>query len=384
MAYNLGPTAGKGNSGGSGASGTSGKFYGRVVDVIQDDSHPEYQQYGESQSINGIFYRNINQSAVESEEEDLKFAYYSGNNFKQIPLKGELVELNSQPGTERVVANSSKIYWTKIIPIWNHVHHNAYPDTLQFEDQESEADLGENFEESDTINNLQLFPGDVTVEGRHGNTIRLGGTKYDLNKITDDSNNGMPYTIIRNGQAEAGDPFELVLEDINEDLSSLYLTSDHTIELEQANEKRDAFEEEPEKADTFKGAQVIINSGRLYFNSRDESAFISAKESIGLNAKNIGIDSEDYIGLDSKKIYLGTRAFDEEEPALKGETTTVWLKDLITILEGLAKTMATTPPAPPTYIGGMIKEGVKMQSQLPQLKQLLKNLHSRKVFIDTI
>ena len=194
----------------------------------------------------------------------------------------------------------------------------------------------------------------------------------------------MPYTIIRNGQAETGDPFELVLENVNEDLSSIYLTSDHTIELEQANEKRDAFEEEPETADTFKGAQVIINSGRLYFNSRDESAFISAKESIGLNAKNIGIDSDDYIGLDSRKIYLGTTAFDEEEPALKGETTTVWLKDLITILEGLAKTMATTPPAPPTYIGGMIKEGVKMQSQLPQLKQLLKNLHSKKVFIDNL
>ena len=46
--------------------------------------------------------------------------------------------------------------------------------------------------------------------------------------------------------------------------------------------------------------------------------------------------------------------------------------------------MATTPPAPPTYIAGLLKEGVKMQAQLPALKQLLKNLHSKKVFIDKI
>ncbi len=384
MAYNLGPSTGGGNSGGGGSSGTSGKYYGRVVDVIQSADHPEYQQYGESNSINGVFFRNLNTPKTEDVEEDLKFAYYSGNNFKQIPLKGEVVELVSQPATERTIANSSKLYWTKIIPIWNHVHHNAYPDTLQFEDQESQADLGEDFEESDKINNLQLFAGDVTVEGRHGNTLRFGGTKHDLNEITDDSNNGKPFTLLRNGQAEAGDAFELVIENINDDDSSLYMTSDHIIELEQAHEKRDGFEEEPEKADTFKGAQVLINSGRLYFNARDEGAFISAKESIGLNAKVIGIDSDDYIGMDSKKIYLGTGAFDEDEPALKGETTTVWLDDLVSLLEGLAKTMATTPPAPPTYIAGLLKEGVKMQAQLPALKQLLKNLHSKKVFIDKI
>ena len=135
MAYNLGPTAGKGNSSRAGSSGGSGRTYGRVVDVIQDAFHPEYQNFGESQSINGVFYRNIKKAMSEEEVDGLKFAYYSGNNFKQIPLKGEIVELQSQPATARTVTNSSKIYWTKIVPIWNHVHHNAYPDTLQFEDQ---------------------------------------------------------------------------------------------------------------------------------------------------------------------------------------------------------------------------------------------------------
>ena len=60
MAYNLGPSAGGGNSGGAGSSGTPGKYYGRVVDVIQNADHPEYQQYGESNSINGVFFRDLN------------------------------------------------------------------------------------------------------------------------------------------------------------------------------------------------------------------------------------------------------------------------------------------------------------------------------------
>ena len=78
MAYNLGPSAGGGNSGGGGSSGTSGKYYGRVVDVIQNADHPEYQQYGESNSINGVFFRNLNTPKTEDVEEDLKFAYYRG------------------------------------------------------------------------------------------------------------------------------------------------------------------------------------------------------------------------------------------------------------------------------------------------------------------
>ena len=187
---------------------------------------------------------------------------------------------------------------------------------------------------------------------------------------------------MRNGQKESDDPLQLILEDINEDKSSIYLTSDHSIPLEPANTKREGFESEPEAAEEFKGAQIIMNSDRLFLNAKDESAFISAKEAVGINAKEIGIDSDDYIGLDSKKIYLGTGAFREEEPALKGETTTVWLEDLIALLEALATTMATTPPAPPVYIGALVKEGVKLKAQLPMLKTLLKTLHSKKVFID--
>lgn len=353
-------------------------FYARVVDVIIDANHPDYEALGGTIALYGVKYKPINSNSDEEAEEQFLFAYCQKNESVKLPLKGEIVEIISQPDEDRDKdSTQTKDFWRSIVNFWNHPHHSASPVT-------DENDFGDDFEEKTTVNPLQLFPGDVAIEGRHGNTIRLGGTNFESNPFSEDDNNGLPFIVIKNGQKEADDSIETVVEDPNEDKSSIYLTSDHIVELEQAHEKRDAFEEEPEKADVYKGAQVLINSGRLYFNARDEGAFISAKEMIGLNAKVIGIDSDDYIGLDSKKIYLGTDAFDEDEPALKGETTTVWLEDLVSLLEALAKTMATTPPAPPTYIGALVKEGVKLQVQLPKLKQLLNNLHSKKVFIDKI
>ena len=77
--------------------------------------------------------------------------------------------------------------------------------------------------------------------------------------------------------------------------------SDHKFELTQANTKRDAWESEPDEASTYKGNQVLINGGRLFFNAKEEGIFLSAVEGIGLNGKVVGIDGEDYVGLDAKK-----------------------------------------------------------------------------------
>ena len=341
MAFNTGPgvTRGASNAGRSSGGSSSLNTFARVVDVITDSFHPKYEVYGGSQSINGILYRNLKTASSEEDDQQLRFAFCSDVNIKRVPLKSEIVEIVTLPSERRSTGpGSTKSYWSQVVPMWNHPHHNAYPDTAQYEDQESEAEFGDFFEETDKVNPLQLFPGDISIEGRHGQSIRMTGTKYDSNIWIDDSNNGEPLTIIRNGQKEAESGDESVLEDINEDKSSIYLTSDHTVELEQANEKRESWKDEPEKADKFKGSQVIINSGRLYFNAYDEHTLISAKEGIGLNAKTVSLDGEEYVGLDAKKIYLGAAALKREhEPVLKGKTSTTWLNDLTKQVKTLAQ-----------------------------------------------
>ena len=385
MAFSTGFGQGRGSSaaGGGGGSAPSSTF-ARVVDVLTDSFHPKYEDYGGSQSINGVFYRSLSGAKKEEDDTQLRFAFCSDVNIKRVPLKSEIVEIVSLPSERRSTGpGSTKPYWKQVIPMWNHPHHNGYPDTVQFEDQESEAELGDHFEETDKVNPLQLFPGDISIEGRHGQSIRMTGTKYDSNIWIDDSNNGQPLTIIRNGQKEVDTGDESVLEDINEDKSSIYLTSDHTVELTQANEKRSAWKEEPEKADKFKGSQVIINSGRLYFNAYDEHALLSAKEGIGLNAETISLDGEEYVGLDAKKIYLGAAALKKEhEPVLKGKTSTDWLEDLTKQVESLANTLAKLPPAPPAAIAKLIASGNAILPLVKVLKNKLPQLHSKKVFTE--
>lgn len=364
------------------AAGFTENSYGRVVDVVIDSFHPQYEERG-SLALNGILYRELGESTSEEEEGELKFAYAGQLEFKRIPLKNEIVRLSSHPSEDRNDnPDAKKVYWEAIVPIWAHPNHNVFPDTIQHPEQEDNPDFGDFFEEKDYIAPLQAFPGDTIIEGRHGNSIRLGGTKFDSNIFTDSSNNSEPYTIISNGQAEPSSGDEAVVEDINEDPSSIYLGSDHTFELIQANEKRDAFTEEPEKADKFKGKQIILNSGRLYFNAKEEGAFISATEAIGLNSQFIGIDGEDYVGIDAKKIYLGTKAQKEEEPVLKGAITTDWLDDFISQFETLVKGMATAPPAPPAFVAKCIATANSILPLIPQLKNLLKQLHSKKTFTE--
>ena len=154
-------------------SSTGGTNFGRVVDIILDDSHPDYETLGKTQALNGVFYRELDMSSVEDELQTLKFAYCGERGVIRPPLKNEIVVLQTLPSEERTeVTTAKKVYWTKAVPLWNHPHHNAYPDVIQFEDQaRSGADLGEDFEESEATSPLQIFPGDVIVEGRHGNKI---------------------------------------------------------------------------------------------------------------------------------------------------------------------------------------------------------------------
>ena len=357
-------------------------IYGRVTDVVVDAFHPLYNEYGKSQALYGVEYIPVTTSAVNNEDATKLFACCGTTFYKRLPLKNEIVLILTGPSSEYrdEGASTTKNYWIDILPVWNHTHHNAYPDT--FQDGENDADLGKDFKELGAVNNLQMFPGDVLIEGRHGSSIRLGGAKFESNELTDSSNNGKPYTIIRNGQVETKDGLDTVLENINEDASSIYLSSDHKFELEQANTKRKALEDAPEEANKYKGNQVIINAGRLFFNSKEESILMSSKEQIGINASEVGIDADKYVGLDAKRIYLGEKGFREDEPVLLGQTTIDWLDDYLSQFETLAKTLSTLPPAPPAAIIKIIATSATIFPTLKVLRQKLKLNLSKKVYTE--
>ena len=355
-------------------------FVARVVDIILDDSHDDWSTFGEIEALGAIRFRVIGEQQDESDPKLLDLAFPLNSNFKNYPVLNELVLVTTAPSMKVDQSNilNTNFYYSTIVNLWNNPHHNAFPDTFA---NSGEPDLGYNFEDKANVAPLQPSQGDVIIEGRQGQSVRFTGTDFEKKFV--EVNEQKPITIISNGKASA-DPSTPVVENIDDDPASIYLVEDHIVKLTQANEKRDAWGSEPDKADTYQGSQVIINAGRLFFNAKEESILLSGTEAIGGNAKTISWDGEDYVAVDATKVYLGTEAFGEREPVLLGATTQAWMKDLVSELERLGKALAAVVPAG-SSAGGLAQiksHGTSMSAPLGQIKKAIDDLDSLKVFTE--
>jgi len=354
--------------------------YGRVVSIVLNIDDPKCK---DASMINGVFYRIPGKGANEDTTEGLAFAYQGDVSIRVIPMEGEIVELQSKPAAgEGAKPGTTTKYWTSIVPIWNHPHHNAAPDTKQ---PEWRNNLLAGVEEQSTINPLQANPGDTILEGRLGQSIRFGGNKGLKPGIIDDSNNGKPITIISNGQIETDNGNDLILEDIDKDFNSIYLVSDHKLPITPINKKRDSYNTQPPTSNQYKGNQVVVNGGRLYFNAKEESAFISAKNSIGLNANTLNFDATDYFCVDAKIIYLGKKARTsgggQREPVILGKQMENWLKVLLSSLEAVASAM-TSASALGVPVTQLNSSGPSLKASVESLRTQIKRFQSKKVFTE--
>jgi hypothetical protein len=368
---------------GAGRKGSSGNTsgvnqYGRVVHVVLSLDDP----YCDNASmINGVYFRSPKVPADETDIKKFPFAYQGSAQNRTLPLNKEIVTLytGADPGS---IDNPGKTrtYWKEVVNVWNHPHHNAAPDTLQDNWQD---DLLKGFPEQKTINPLIANPGDTLIEGRLGQSIRFGGSKGASTYI-DDSNNGKPVIIISNGQVTTKNGSDLIEENVNEDFNSLYFFSDHKSILKSANNKRDSYDVVPLKSDEYIGNQVILNGGRLFLNAKEDSTFISAKESIGLNARTVNLDATDYFCVDSKKIYLGKKARTSSgnEPVILGTQLQNWLETLLDTLENVGSAMSTATAVSGGPVTNLVTTGPELKAVARSLKAQIKQFQSKKVFTE--
>ena len=100
---------------------------GRVIDIILDNKHPEYSNYGGDNSIGGIFFEIQNFNSPGS-----TFAKPFYPQFSSYPLVNELVLIHKLPGDNMNKAGSNEVfYYVNMINLWNHPHHNAFPNVRQ-------------------------------------------------------------------------------------------------------------------------------------------------------------------------------------------------------------------------------------------------------------
>ena len=139
----------------------------------------------------------------------------------------------------------------------------------------------------------------------------------------------------------------------------------------------------PEQPNIYQGKQAIINSDRILFNAKNDSILMYSDKSIGMNTQgSINIDNKGLFVINSKsEIYLGLKGKEAPtEPALLGDKTGTYLKDILTLIQELTVFMASefkvTVPmvgvsAPgPNDIGSFIQKISYMKSdgRLGQIK----------------
>ena len=378
----------------------SGVFAARVKFAMVDDTQQSqvFKDFGEWSSIGCVFFDRLNKPNPNPQFTSDNFARPLFPNNSNIPLQNELVYIMALPNSNvQSDVNEVAYYYFQAINIWNSTHHNAIPDPIygnsnpesqQADYQQTEAgsvrrvtdggteiDLGADFNEKLEVRNLQPYAGDLIYQGRWGQTFRFGSTLQDANIPNPWSNageDGDPITIIKNGQHEEDtDPWVPQIEDINTDLSSIYLTSTQEIPIEVASKSYKSYDSSPEATPIFQGEQVIINSGRLLFNSKTDNILLSSFDTINLNSVNsVNIDTPKTI-IQSPEIYLGDKG--ATEPVIFGDKFLNDFQSLLSSLIGLCGALATPiGSGPPFVINGAIpapatETQVKAQNMLNKI-----------------
>ena len=362
-----------------GGSGQGEPLYGRVVKISIDESTQILDPKGNTLPIGTILYRDI------TAEKETKATEYPAlplhTNIKQFPLLNEIVVLVQGPSSDiQTNVTTRDMYYTSVVNLWGSSHHNALPEP----NVDLSTILGKDVKELSDINPLYPFPGDIIVEGRQGQSIRLGGNMSVENKLVSVSNNGKPFILISNGQKQTNNGIDYIIEDINKDPNSFYLLSDHKTDLKPANNKRDSYDVVPLRSDRYVGNQVVINGGRLFLNAKEDSAFISARESIGLNARTVNLDATDYFCVDSKKIYLGKKARTSSgnEPVVLGTQLQNWLETLLDTLENVGSAMSTATAVSGGPVTDLVTTGPELRAVARSLKAQIAQFQSKKVFTE--
>jgi hypothetical protein len=371
----------------------------RVKKIILDNSDEKlFKQFGDWSSIGTIFWSPISKNLDKdgtTEYNPSTYALPLFPNIKHYPLINELVYIIQLPVNDISTGQPVNNGWYYFPPmnLWNSQLHNALPEEntsnpnqsqdyvssfqgeiRRPEDNSTEINLGSTFVEANSINVHPLLPyeGDVIYEGRFGNSIRFGSTVKNAviqNEWSRVGKNGDPITIIRNGQTEYdSDPWVPETEDIDKDASSIWLTSTQKIPVTPSSNLTDSYAKSspPKDPREYTENQIVLNSGRLIFNAKNDAIILGARKTIHLTAnESINVDTSNYIALTSPKVYLGSSQGTEGtdlQSAVLGEELNFLLADVAVFLETLYLAFTSATDITGTPIGSLLSIACDAQS----------------------
>jgi hypothetical protein len=302
-------------------------------------------------------------------------------------------------------------YYTQKLNIHNSVNFNMQEGiSIPFEPFAARPNTNIAFVKNTKIRQLQADEGDITFNGRFGQSIRFGSNTTKLSKIEGETETVLadtgepesPNIIMRAGQ---GDPANLegenvkawnlddwfnrpVREDINNDGSSIWITTNQTVPLKEVVYSKLRNRNVP-KLD---GKQIILNSDRIVFNAKKSHIFMSAEEAIDISANHmitLQLNDENVSGgltpkRDSGKLKLGD--MDADQPVLGGNQTMILIERLAKIIEDFAKdlipaTGITTAPGSPVPISQINVAAAGLNAALALWRTRLDEPKSKSVMV---
>ena len=198
------------------------------------------------------------------------------------------------------------------------------------------------FEVNPNVKPMKIKPGDIVFHGRFGQSIKMSsgkgyGDAYKSPNLKIKVGQRLSALETKSISMWRGNPIE---EDINDDGTSLFMTTDEKIVLKPATAKSKqhykSFKKKPRK---FDGKQIILNSDRLIFNSREKEFLCFAKKSqyfctgdrfLVDATKDMLFNTPKQVIVTSPKIFLGSK--EAKEPVVLGDELKKILEELINTL----------------------------------------------------
>jgi hypothetical protein len=384
-------------------------IFGRVKDIVLDENHPRFDDFGQWNGLGTIIVEVFDKSNPGIEKVAKPYSPQS----KSLPIINEVVQLFLLPIPTDALTLREDYYYLPSYNVWNSPHHNALPnprnnnlppsqqlDYQQTEgglvrrvtDGSTEIDLNSpsnpsqnTFIEKSNIHPLLPFTGDVIHEGRWGNSLRFGSTAKSnseyKNNWSETGENGDPIVILRNGQPtnSSEEGWIPITEDINQDLSSIYLTSTQKLPIDDNIINRFTPFSTLGRAITlnnYVGPQIFANTDRIVLNAKNDSILIGSK-------KGINLSTEEYVNVKSRNLYIDAQNVklgneNATEPILLGNKTEDLLSRLITQLTSICNVLLTDQiypegvPVPNAPMNNAAANALsvlnELQTQLPTLK----------------
>ena len=374
----------------------------RVKDIILDNTHPKFKQYGEWNGIGTIEFEAITVNSGGDIKNPIATPLIPY--LKNYPLVNEIVLIFQLSNRDINQAdNSTSFYYLNPLSLWNHPHHNAYPNIIhstqipesqqksyqdiedgsvrRVTDNSTEIDLnspkiGGTFVEKTNIHPILPYAGDIIMEGRFGNSIRLGNTSKSKGGIKNNwsggsSKNGDPITIIRNGQPKDSteEGWIPLAENINKDLGSIFLTSTQNIPLNtDINSFPAISSDQPATLGAYNKNQIILNSGRLVFNTNSDHLILNSQKSIAISSvEDTGLYSKNgNINIQANLVKLG--GTNANQSLILGDNFIEDFKFLLQSLNILCNSLSTEPTLGPAALSA--------SSTKITIEKILKNLDS--------